>query len=328
MSAGCVVIGRNEAERLPATLASVTAAALPAIYVDSGSRDDSVAIAKEQGFRVVHLDPARPFTAARARNEGLDALVSDSPDLDYVMFLDGDCRLDATFVSAAITQMNADPACAIVVGHLSEEATLPSVFADLSALEWSSAIGEITDFGNLGGIMLARISDIRSVGGFNAAMIAGEDSELGVRLALAGREVWKIDAAMATHRSDIVRFGQWWRRSVRAGQALTHRYQLHGTSRLQDCRRAYWSTILWCGVIPIVAIALAPLSQGLSLILLAGYGALIVRMAINARKNGAPWRLAVVAALFGVIAKFANFVGMLRFFRHQLRGKTALVEYK
>jgi glycosyltransferase involved in cell wall biosynthesis len=325
---GCVVIGRNEAARLPATLASVKAAGLAFVYVDSGSSDESVAIAEAAGAPVIKLDPTRPFTAARARNEGLDALTARHPDARYVMFLDGDCRLDAGFPAKAAAALDADPDCAIIVGHLHEEQAAPSVYTRLSAIEWSSATGPITDFGNLGGIMLARISDIRAVGGFNAAMIAGEDSELGVRLSLAGKRVVKIDADMATHRADITRFAQWWRRSVRAGHALAHRYALHGQSRLQDCKRAYWSTIIWGGLMPAAAFLLAPLTQGLSLLLCAAYGALMIRMMGHFRRQGAGLATAATAALFGIIAKFANFAGLVRFHIHRSRGTTKLVEYK
>jgi hypothetical protein len=41
------------------------------VYVDSGSADDSVAVARRTGIEVVELDPQIPFTAARARNVGL-----------------------------------------------------------------------------------------------------------------------------------------------------------------------------------------------------------------------------------------------------------------
>jgi glycosyltransferase involved in cell wall biosynthesis len=324
----CVIIGRNEAARLPSAFASVQAAALPAIYVDSESQDASVSIAQQAGIAVISLDPSLPFTAARSRNEGLDALRERNPGAAFVMFLDGDCRLDAGFVPVALTTMTANSDCAIVVGHLAEEQTEPSAYTRLSALEWSSATGEISDFGNLGGIMLARIADVRAVGGFNAAMIAGEDSELGVRLSLAGKRVIKIDAPMATHRADIVRFSQWWRRSMRAGQALTHRYRLHGQSRLQDCKRAYWSTLVWGGVMPVMAFGLAPLTSGLSLLLLAAYGALMMRMASHYQRGGASFGAAWTAALFGIVAKFANFVGLVRFYIHRARGKIALVEYK
>ena len=328
MSAGCVIIGRNESARLPATFASVKAAAIPFVYVDSGSHDASVAIAESAGAAIVNLDPVRPFTAARARNEGLAALVSQHPDLTYGMFLDGDCVLDAGFVTLGIEALDANPDCAIVVGQLSEASPDTSIYARMCSVEWTAPVGPITDFNSFGGIMLVRIIDFQRVGGFNGAMIAGEDPEFAVRLALAGRKAIRIDAPMARHRADIVRFGQWWQRAVRGGHAMAHRYHLHGQSRLQDCKRQYWSTIFWGGSVPAVSILLAPFTRGLSLLLLAGFGVLSARMTAHYRRTGARPLLAVQLAGFGILAKFANFVGVLRFFLHRLRGKTELLEYK
>jgi GT2 family glycosyltransferase len=328
MIAGCVIIGRNEATRLPGALGSVTAAGLPMVYVDSGSHDDSVAIARAVPVQIVELDPARPFTAARARNEGFDALLGARPDLDAVMFLDGDCQLDPSFVASATAAMAADAACAIIVGHLTEANPDTSIYARMCSVEWAAHSGKITDFNSFGGIMLVRTSDFRRVGGFNPTMIAGEDPEFAVRLSLAGRDVVRIDAPMATHRADIVRFGQWWQRAVRGGHALAHRYRLHGTSRLQDCRRQYWSTILWGAALPVTSLVLVPFTRGLSLLLLAGYALLSARMTAHYRRGGAHPLLALRLAGFGILAKFANFVGVLRFARHSRLRRTELVEYK
>jgi glycosyltransferase involved in cell wall biosynthesis len=328
MTAGCVIIGRNEAARLPATFASVKAAAIPFVYVDSGSKDASVAIAEAAGAPVVNLDPARPFTAARARNDGLAALVGHHPDLSFVMFLDGDCLLDPAFVSKGVAAMNVNPDGAIVVGQLSEASPDTSIYARMCSVEWTAPVGPISDFNSFGGIMLVRISDFHRVGGFNATMIAGEDPEFAVRLALAGRTAVRIDAPMATHRADIVRFGQWWQRAVRGGHAMAHRYALHGTSRLQDCKRQYFSTIFWGGAVPALSVLFAPFTGGLSLLLLAGFGLLSARMTANYRRAGAKPLLAIQLAGFGILAKLANFIGVVRFFLHKSRGKTELLEYK
>ena len=51
-----VVIGRNEGERLRACLDSLQGRSAVAIYVDSGSTDRSVEIAREIGFQVIELD--------------------------------------------------------------------------------------------------------------------------------------------------------------------------------------------------------------------------------------------------------------------------------
>ena len=78
---GAVAIGRNEGERLRRCLTSLLQQIARVVYVDSGSRDDSVAVAQSLGVKVVVLDTSAPFSAARARNAGFDALLPEE-DLD------------------------------------------------------------------------------------------------------------------------------------------------------------------------------------------------------------------------------------------------------
>ena len=61
---GAVAIGRNEGERLRQCLQSLVGPVAAVVYVDSGSTDDSVAMARSMGVEVVELDLATPFTAA------------------------------------------------------------------------------------------------------------------------------------------------------------------------------------------------------------------------------------------------------------------------
>ena len=98
---GVVVIGRNEGERLRRCLESVRGAAQAIVYVDSGSTDGSVALATGLGATVVALDMRRPFTAARARNEGMRRLQAIAPDLVFVQFVDGDCEMVAGWLPLA-----------------------------------------------------------------------------------------------------------------------------------------------------------------------------------------------------------------------------------
>jgi len=69
--AGIVVIGRNEGERLRACFDALPGDASCVVYVDSGSTDGSVELARARGIHVVELDMSVPFTAARSRNEGI-----------------------------------------------------------------------------------------------------------------------------------------------------------------------------------------------------------------------------------------------------------------
>src|SRR3954470_20203184 len=79
MTIAAVVIGRNEGARLEPSLRSVQQAGLLLVYVDSGSSDASVAVAQKAGVPVVKLDPKRPFSAGRARNEGVDEVLRRWP---------------------------------------------------------------------------------------------------------------------------------------------------------------------------------------------------------------------------------------------------------
>jgi GT2 family glycosyltransferase len=322
-----VVIGRNEVGHLGEALSSARSIGGPIVYVDSDSSDGSVAAAKAAGVATIELAPPG-LSAARGRNAGLAWLVEHFPEAEFVVFLDGDCVLHADFAWHAASALEADARVAIVVGHLHERSPATTVYSRLSALEWSSETGEIRDFGNLGGIMCARVSAIRAIGGFNAGMIAGEDSELGVRLALAGHRIVKIDSEMATHDNGISSFGPWWRRAVRAGHALAQRYMLNGKSAIQDCKREFFSTLFWGIGLPAAALVLAWPTQGWSLALALGYPLLAFRMATRGIAAGRRISDAVAAACFGIAAKFANAVGVVKYFRNALSGEYRIIEYK
>jgi len=327
--AGIVVIGRNEGERLAACLRSLRAAALPIVYVDSGSSDRSVELARSQGNGVVELDPARPFSAARARNEGFAALVEFDPTVEYVQFIDGDCTLAPGWIEAASAALDADPRKAIVIGHLEERHPRDSVYNRLCSLEWRSRPGDVTSFGALGGIMFVRAVVFASLKGFNADVIAGEDSEFGVRVGAAGHKVTKLDAPMATHDADIRRFGQWWRRAVRAGHAIGQRSFLNGRSAARDCMRERRSTVAWGLLLPTAVMLLAVPTRGLALLLLAvGYGTLALRVFRYRRRQGDSAADARLYAGFNVMGKIAEGIGLVKFFWNRALGRFRIIEYK
>lgn len=323
-----VVIGRNEGRHLASSLTSVGKAGLPLVYVDSGSADGSPSLARQLGVAILELDPARPFSAARARNEGLVDALRRWPKVRYVLFLDGDCEIDRDFPRAAADMFERHADCAIVTGHLTERAPDASIYNRLCAMEWRSPAGKIENFASLGGIMAARISAIRAVGGFNEQVIAGEDSELGVRLALAGNSIFKIDKAMATHDARMMHFREWWKRSVRAGHSFAQRFALHGRSPLRDCRRELVSAILWGFATPATVIVLLVPTHGLSLLLLGGYVLLAWRVYRYYRASGTSPPDAAMATRFMLYSKFANFLGVLTFCLNWLRGSFHIIEYK
>ena len=323
-----VVIGRNEGERLEPSLRSVQNAGLPLVYVDSGSSDDSPAVARQLGIPVVELDPSRPFSAARGRNEGLDEALNRWPEIKHVLFLDGDCVLDPLFPAAAAKTFGQNGDCAIVTGHLSERYPEASIYNRLCAIEWRSPAGRIENMNALGGIMAARISAFRRVGGFNEQAIAGEEPDFGVRLGLAGYSIIKIDQAMATHDAQMHHFSQWWRRAVRSGHALAHRYARHGHTQFRDGRRELRSVLFWGFSLPLVVVTLLWPTRGLSLFLLGGYALLGWRVFRHYSRSGLSRSDALLATRFILYSKFAEFVGILRYCLNRIRGRFHIIEYK
>ena len=323
-----VVIGRNEGAGLERSIRSVQAAGLPVVYSDSGSTDGSPDLARKLDVPVVELDHARPLSAGRGRNEGLQGALRRWPSARFALFLDGDCELSPAFPSAAAARLEEGPDIAIITGHLAERHPEASVYNRLCAIEWQSPAGPIESLNALGGIMAVRISAFQEVGGFNLDAIAGEEPDLGARLQLAGYSIVKIDVPMATHDAQILRFRQWWRRAVRGGHALAHRYAEHGRTSTKDGRRELVSDLFWGFALPVAVIVLLLPTRGLSLLALGGYGVLGRRVFRRYRRAGLSNSDAGLVARFIVYSKFAHVAGIARYCWNRLRGDFRIIEYK
>jgi glycosyltransferase involved in cell wall biosynthesis len=142
-TAAFVVIGRNEGERLQICLRSVLKHAAPLVYVDSGSVDGSCQRAESLGVPVLRLDPLRPFTAARARNEGFAWIMQRAPATTFVQFLDGDCELEHGWLARGLAALNQREDVAIVCGHVRERYPRATLYNRLCGLEWQTTPGEI-----------------------------------------------------------------------------------------------------------------------------------------------------------------------------------------
>lgn len=310
-----VVIGRNEGARLVACLESVRAQIETVVYVDSGSTDGSPDAARSLGARVVPLDDSRPFTAARARNAGLEALPAG---LGLVQFVDGDCMLCPGWVETAETFLHANPGVAAVAGRLRERFPEASLFNRLCDREWEAPSGEAKA---VGGIFMARAEALRQVDGFDGRLIAGEEPELCVRLRRAGWRIHRLGAEMALHDAAMTRFPQWWRRARRAGYAFALGAALHGAPPerhyVAELRRA----LLWGGALPLVTLGLALAVSPWALALLAAYPAQVLRIA---RREGD-----LAHAAFLVLAKLPEALGAAAFALDRARGRApAIIEYK
>ena len=318
---GVVVIGRNEGERLERCLSSVPGKVL--VYVDSGSKDESVALARARGIQVVELDAASPFTAARARNAGFRRLLETQPHFDYVQFLDGDSELAAGWLERAAAFLSQHEDAAAVCGRLREKHPEHTVYNLLCDIEWDGAPGESR---TCGGIAMMRVDALAAARGFRADLVAGEEPELCARLRGAGWRIWRLDAEMAAHDAAISRFGQWWRRTLRAGYAFAQGAALHGAPPERLGVRESRSAWLWGLALPLAAVTAVPWWGAWALVIFTAYPLQVARLALRgARSPGENWW----RALFLVLGKFPEMLGQVRFTLERLAGAAPrLIEYK
>ncbi len=325
-SLGAVVIGRNEGERLRRCLSSLAGKVDHLVYVDSGSTDGSVALAKQMGAAVVELDMGAPFTAARARNAGLGHLRALMPDATLVQFVDGDCEVDPDWLARAVRVATEDPALAVVCGRRRERHPGASIYNRLCDIEWNTPVGPADA---CGGDALMRIPPLASVGGYDGSLIAGEEPELCLRLRQHGHRILRIDGEMTLHDANITRFGQWWRRTVRSGHAYAEGFLLHRRDSEGFCAKQVRSNFVWGAAVPLGAIGLLPIWPFASALLLAAYPVLAARVFLSMRRRGFSRSDSALYAVSVVVGKVACALGQLRYFWHRLRGqRSSIIEYK
>jgi GT2 family glycosyltransferase len=324
---GAVVIGRNEGERLARCLRSLDGRAEPIVYVDSGSRDQSVELARGTGVEVVELDRSTPFTAARARNAGFLRLLEIAPQLELVQFVDGDCEVEPGWVDTARTYLQAHAGVAVVCGRRRERAREASVYNRLADIEWDTPVGE-TDA--CGGDAMVRVAAFRAVGGFDDALIAGEEPELCYRLRRAGGRIVRLPCEMTLHDAAMHRFGQWWRRSARAGHAYAECAYLHGREPARFRVREVASILAWGAGLPVLALAGTVATRGASLALLGAYAILAMRVYAKRRRLGDAGSEARLYAGATTLGKLAQLQGLAQFSWNRIvrRRRTSLIEYK
>ncbi len=320
---GVVIIGRNEGERLVNCIKSLLNQVTQLVYVDSGSTDKSVDMAYSLGAQVVALDMTIPFTAARARNEGYAQLKAIYPHLEYVQFIDGDCEITSTWLTQAVNFLEAHSDVAAVCGRRSERFPDQTIYNFLCDIEWNTPVGEAKA---CGGDAMMRIFAFENVQGFRADLIAGEEPELCVRFRQKGWKIWRLDEEMTLHDAAMTRFGQWWKRTMRAGHAFAEGAFIHGAPPerhwVREARRSWF----WGLVVPVFIIVISIVSLKWGLVSLLVYPIQVARLA---RQNTQLGTKAWITAFFLVLGKFPEMLGQVKFFQKRLSGHQGrLIEYK
>lgn len=322
---GAVIIGRNEGLRLINCIESLESNIQHIVYVDSGSTDNSLQEAKNRNVSCISLDLNKPFTAARARNEGAKYLFETYPDIGFIQFIDGDCEVQLDWIDEAYKFLLDNDDYAVACGRRRERFPEQSIYNQLCDIEWNTPIG---DAKSCGGDALIRVSAFTQIAGYNSSLIAGEEPEMCFRLRDNGWKIIRLDCEMTLHDAAMTRVGQWWNRAKRSGFAYAQGYYLHGKSRDKYNYKPTMSILLWGGVLPL-SIILLSLLEPLFLLLFICYLLQIFRLSIKNISHSMSIKNGISYAVSNVCGKFPQFIGVLRFVKSHLQGRqSSLIEYK
>jgi GT2 family glycosyltransferase len=275
------------------------------------------------GAAVVELDMARPFTAARARNEGFAKLCELNPANAYVQFVDGDCEVVDGWLELAVSFLDQNDNVAVVCGRRRERFPAISVYNMLCDIEWDTPVG---DAKACGGDAMMRSDALREVGAFKKELIAGEEPELCVRLRHRGWKIWRLDADMTLHDADMTMFSQWWMRTVRGGYAFAEGSYLHGKRPERHWVREFRSSLIWGIVAPVVTVTIVYFYGLWALTLLLIYPLQIVRLTIKGSRG---FKVNILRAFFLVLGKFPEMIGGIKFIYNRISDTNSrIIEYK
>lgn len=317
-SVSAVAIGRNEGDRLVQCLASLKDEAAHVVYVDSGSTDGSVEVARSAGAEVVELDLSIPFTAARARNAGVARLKEIKPDVAYIQLLDSDCEIVPGWMELGRQTLENASEIAVVCGRRREKFPDATMWNGMIDREWAAAPGDVKA---CGGDALMRRDALDQVGGYSETMIAGEEPEMCFRMRQKGWKIHRLDAEMTRHDAALTKFSQWWQRSRRTGHTWAEGAALHGKSPERYLVAQLRRTMIWGMGIPGLAILGAVLISPWALLVLLAWPLQAVRLGLK----GMPW----VDAIFLTIGKLAEAQGVLGYWKGRISGqRRTLIEYK
>ena len=195
-----VVIGLNEEKNLHDTFLAIQKMNYPndkieLIYVDSGSKDKSVEIAKRYTNKVF-IEKNNWPSAARGRNRGL--IESKNK---IIHFIDGDVKIDKDYTRKAAEKIQSQNIDA-VFGYL-EEKSKHGINAILLTHWKNRKEGYHTATG--GGGTYKRDA-LLSIDGYDERISRGEETDLGERFLNAAYKIWFMNEPMGIHDYGVNKF--------------------------------------------------------------------------------------------------------------------------
>ena len=232
-------------------------------------------------------------------------------------------------------ELDGDLSLGVVCGRRRERFPDATTWNRLCDMEWNTPVGPANA---CGGDALYRVAAFRAAGGFDPALVAGEEPELCVRVRARGYAVRRVDAEMTLHDAAMTRFGQWWRRASRNGHAIVGGMLRHGATGAHDYGRQLFRSVFWVALfalttmIALVApflVASTEVRVVTSIVPLLVVGLVTARTYSNRRRRGDPVRHAALYACFVVLGKVPECLGAWSCWRDHRRGAaTHWIEYK
>ena len=264
---------------------------------------------------------------ARGRNAGFDRLLQIDPEIEFVQFVDGDCEVELGWIDAALSALKP-------IRNWARSAVIDECFPETKSLQSPDVHrglggGPAGEVAFCGGDVLMRVEAFRQTGGYMEHMIAGEDPEICVRLQ-HGWKLRRLDIPMTQHDVAMQRFGQWWKRTVRSGHAFAEGAWMHRNSTERPWRREVRSNFFWGLILPLLIIAFAIPTYGLSLMLCLMYPVWVWKITRWRQESlGDSTSDAWLYGAFCMFGKFPSALGQLLFYWRMLTlQKPRLIEYK
>jgi hypothetical protein len=226
--------------------------------------------------------------------------------------------------------MSQNDSIAAVWGHRRESHPEASIYNRVLDLDWVYAPG-YAEF--CGGDVLMRRKALIETGGFDEALIAGEEPELCRRIRALGYFILHIDRPMTGHDLRIKRWSQYWRRATRAGHAyaeVSERFRhsndpfWNSDRKRNIIRGSFWILSFTGAAIACIRFGPLPIAVWILMLIL-----LSLRSASRARWKGASWWVCFLYGLHSHLQQIPILVGQLGYHWNKTQGRSRkLIEYK
>lgn len=228
-----VVIGRNEENNLNACFRSIFSIDYPSdkievVYVDTGSSDGSLDVAKRFNVKTVEEHSRFP-TPGLARNRGIKEAKND-----IIHFVDGDMTVNRDYLKKALRVLGTDD-IVCVIGGVSERQVHSNFFSRVLSYPWRSRKAGFKSAPGAGGTFLKTV--LVELGGYHPEIRYGEETELGFRVIRAGYKIYMIDCEMGTHDYGVNTIFDYFNQSVLMGKSFGKILTLPSMSSYHDLRK-------------------------------------------------------------------------------------------